>query len=152
MCTHEIVNKFQWKAGEQNIWVMCTSWLLYCLEIPVAVSEKDGHRRTVPVHHLSDCSSPLYRHGCILSCQMWHSRHPMLARSKNWRSLASQVTMGSGVFCCRTHTITQRHGRVRFRQTQTPALVVRTSGLNYRKIKYRRKNTDQNDKLNQLKL
>lgn len=29
------------------------------LGIPVAVSEKDGHRGTVPVHHLSDCSSPV---------------------------------------------------------------------------------------------
>lgn len=29
------------------------------LGIPVAVREKDGHRGTVPVHHLSDCSSPV---------------------------------------------------------------------------------------------
>lgn len=60
MCK-EIVNKLQrevegWEAENVGDVHFKTAVVL---GIPVAVREKDGHRGTVPVHHLSDCSSPV---------------------------------------------------------------------------------------------
>jgi len=53
----EIVNKLSREVGgAENVGDVHFKTVL---GIPVAVSEKDGHRGTVPVHHLSDCSSPV---------------------------------------------------------------------------------------------
>lgn len=58
MCT-EIVNKLPREVREAENVGDVHFKIAVVLGIPVAVSEKDGHRGTVPVHHLSDCSSPV---------------------------------------------------------------------------------------------